>query len=220
MRQDMRVSRGRRALLGGMVALAALFAPGLVGKASAQTAAPAPYMGLKVIGKPDAPITIEEFASLACSHCADFHKNILPSIQKQFLDSGQAKLVLNPYPLNAPGLRAEMLARCAGEQRYPAMVDVLFKSQAQWLNQNYMAELAKLARLAGIGQAQFDACMANKQLEQFLAQSQLTAQSKHSINSTPTFIINGGAARVEGAKEQELIAALEKLGAKRAKPAN
>lgn len=216
MRQDMRSQplpegMNRRAVLAGAAGLALLAAT----PALAQTAAPGAYMGLKVIGNPDAPVTIEEFASLACSHCADFHVKILPTIKKDFLDTGKAKLVLHPFVLNAPGLRAEMLARCAGEARYPAMVDILFKSQAQWLNQNFMGELAKIARLAGFTQAQFDACMQDKQLQNFLAQSQFGAQQKHNINSTPTFILNNGAARVEGAKEKELIGALEKLGAKR-----
>ncbi len=211
MRQNLRNAVTRRAVLAGTAAVAALGAL----PAMAQTAAPAPFMGLMTIGSADAPVTIHEFASLACGHCADFHTKILPAIKKDYLDTGKAKLVLNPFPLNGPGLRAEMLARCAGEQRYPAMIDILFKSQAQWLNQNFMGELAKIARLAGFTQAQFDACMQNQQLQQFLAQSQLTAQQKHQVNSTPTFILNDGAARVEGANEQQLVAALQKLGAKR-----
>lgn len=215
MRPNLRNAIARRTLFAGLAALSALFSLAGATMASAQATAPQPYMGLKVIGNPDAPVTIEEYASLACSHCADFHTKILPTIKKDFLDTGKAKLVVNPYPLNGPGLRAEMLARCAGEQRYPAMLDILFKSQAQWLNQNFMGELAKIARLAGFTQAQFDACMQNKQLEQFIAQSQFTAQNKHQIQSTPTFILNGGAARVEGANEKQLVAAIEKLGGKR-----
>lgn len=174
-----------------------------------------PFMGEAVLGRPEAPITIVEYASLGCSHCAAFHTTILPKIKAEFIDTGQAKLIFRDYPNNAPSLAAHMLARCAGPARFEGLKDVIFKTQAQWLNQNWSQELGKIARLAGIAPAQFDACLSNEPLKRYIGQVAVDGSNKYRVDSTPTFIFNDGAARVVGAIEKDIVDALVKLGAKR-----
>ncbi|MFM2043805.1 MAG: hypothetical protein RLY86_2381 [Pseudomonadota bacterium] len=230
MRRDIRTPLTRRQAVGLTAGTMLAAAVGLPGIALAQAgaaptgAAPTgaagttvqPWLGEKVYGDPNAPVTVIEYASLACSHCADFHTRIWPVMKKEFVDNGQVKLIFRDYPLNGPGLRAHMLARCGGEVRFIGLKDVLFKTQANWLNQNFDAQLRRVAGMAGVSPAQFDACMADKALENFLVQSQMTGGSKFNINSTPTFIVENTGAVIAGAKQDELFAALEAAGAKRA----
>jgi len=169
----------------------------------------------RVLGNADAPITIVEYAALTCPHCAEFHEKILPGIKKDFIDNGQVKIVFRDYPFEKNGLAAAMMARCVSPERFFAVQGMIFKSQKTWLTaQDPMAELQKVGRFAGISPQQFESCMANKELQDAVIQSRFEAEKKHRVNSTPTFIINDGKARVEGAKEQELRDALVKLGAK------
>lgn len=167
-----------------------------------------------VYGDPKAKVTVVEYASLACSHCADFEINMLPTFKKEFIDTGEVKLIFRDYPLNAPGLRAHMLMRCPGGAKSQALKTAIMRSQHTWLNQDYMKHLAQVARLAGISQEQFDACTTDKELEDFLIKSQYTGSHEKQINSTPTFIINDSAV-VLGAKLDELTEAVQKAGAKR-----
>ncbi|WP_162937413.1 DsbA family protein [Indioceanicola profundi] len=218
MRRNLRTDLTRRGLFGlTLTATAAAALPAWAQGASGGAGLD-PWMGEKVYGNPDAPVTLIEYASLACSHCATFHKEIWPKLKAEFVDPGQVKLIFRDFPLNAPGLRAHQLARCAGEKRFEGLKDVLFKSQATWLNQDYEKRLAMVARMAGLTQAQFDACMADKQLENFLIQSQATGGSKYNVNSTPTFIVENTGTTVAGANEKELFEALEDAGAKRKAP--
>lgn len=167
-----------------------------------------------VYGDPKAKVTVVEYASLACSHCADFEINMLPTFKKEFIDTGEVKLIFRDFPLNAPGLRAHMLMRCAGGARGLALKTALMKSQHSWLNQDYMKHLAQVARLSGMNQEQFDACTSNKALEDFLIKSQYAASQEKQINSTPTFIVNDNYV-ILGAKLDELTEAVQKAGAKR-----
>lgn len=175
---------------------------------------PAPTFADITYGSAKAPITVVEYAALSCPHCAHFHKDTLPKLKARYIDSGQVRLIVKDVPNNAAGLRAAQLARCQGDARHEKLADVLFKTQAQWLNADFMNGLARIAALAGIGPAQFQACIANKQVEDFMIRRQQEAGQRHQVMVTPTFIINDGAARVEEASEEKLFAALEKLGAK------
>lgn len=167
-----------------------------------------------VYGNPNAKVTVVEYASLACSHCAHFEKEMFPTFKKEFIDTGEVKLIFRDYPLNGPGLRAHMLMRCAGGTKTQALKSAIFNSQATWLNQNFLANLANIGKLAGVSQAQFDACMATKPLEDFIIKSQYTAQQEHQVNSTPTFIVNGEYV-IAGAYLDQLTDAVVKAGAKR-----
>jgi protein-disulfide isomerase len=145
-----------------------------------------------VLGKPDAPITIIEYASLSCPHCAHFAADVLPKLKEKWIDPGKARLVLRAFPLDEPALRAEMVARCAPPERYYPLVETLFATQEKWvIAKDWQAALQRTAQLGGVPKTKFESCLADKALEDEIAQSRLTASTQLSVNSTPTFFVNG-----------------------------
>jgi protein-disulfide isomerase len=157
--------------------------------------------GDRILGKADAPITIIEYASLTCPHCAHFDVAVLPKLKEKWIDTGKAKLVLRDFPLDEPALRAAMVARCAPPERFYPLVDTFFAQQEQWATRDYRAALEKLAKLGGIGSKEFTACIADKKLEDQVAQSRLTAAQQLGVDATPTFFVNGK--KFEGAPTLE-----------------
>ena len=146
----------------------------------------------RILGHPEAPITIVEYASLTCPHCAHFANDILPEIKKEWIDTGKAKLVLRDFPLDEPALRAAMIARCAPPDRYYAFADTFFAAQEKWVRStDYREALARLAKLGGMGKEEFDACLANTALENKIVEGRLKASQELEVNSTPTFFVNG-----------------------------
>ena len=146
----------------------------------------------RILGNPEAPITIVEYASLTCPHCAHFANDVLPEIKKEWIDTGKAKLVLRDYPLDEPALRAAMIARCAPPDRYYAFVDTFFGAQEKWVRSpDYREALARLAKLGGMGTEEFDACLKNTELENKIVEGRLKATQELDVNSTPTFFVNG-----------------------------
>jgi protein-disulfide isomerase len=146
----------------------------------------------RVLGDPKAPITIVEYASLNCPHCAHFALDVLPKLKPKWIDSGKAKLVLRDFPLDQKALKAAMITRCAPPDRYYGFVDTFMKAQSGWVNQpDYLETLSRLAKLGGMSQKQFDTCLKNQALEDKLAESRLVADQELGVDSTPTFFING-----------------------------
>jgi protein-disulfide isomerase len=160
------------------------------------TDAPGPLLQVtkndRILGNPDAPITIIEYASMSCPHCAHFANDILPELKKKWIDTGKAKLVLRDFPLDKLALRAAMVQRCARPDRFYAFVDMLFADQENWvLTDDYKAALARLAELGGMSKKEFDVCMQNKAIESFILQERLAASKDLGVDATPTFFING-----------------------------
>ena len=145
----------------------------------------------RVLGQTDAPITIIEYASMTCPHCAHFANEVLPELKKEWIDTGKARLVMRPFPLDQVALRAEMLARCLPPERYYPMIETLFKTQEKWAVQEWRPALEKIARLAGVSDKEFDACLKNKAVEDEVVQSRLTAATQLDVNGTPTLFVNG-----------------------------
>ncbi len=146
----------------------------------------------RILGKPDAPVTIIEYASLSCPHCADFDLHTLPTIKKDWIDSGKAKLILRDFPLNEPAVEAAMLAHCAPRNRFYAFVNALFGSQPQWvLARDTRAALTRVAKLGGMDEKEVKQCFANKPLENRILESRLVAGKDLGVDATPTFFING-----------------------------
>jgi protein-disulfide isomerase len=146
----------------------------------------------RVLGNPDAPITIVEYASLGCPHCAHFTNDVLPEIKKAWIDTGKVKLVLRDFPLDEPSLRAAMIARCAPPDRFYAFADTFFASQEKWLGaRDYREALARLAKFGGMGKDEFDACLNNTKLEDKIVAGRLSASQELDVSATPTFYING-----------------------------
>lgn len=156
-------------------------------------AAPAPVNEQdRVLGKPGAPITIIEYASLTCPHCAHFEADVLPKIKEKWIDTGKAKLILRDFPLDDAALHAAMIARCAPPDRFYPLVDTFFQTQDKWVvAQDWKAALQRIAQLAGIGKKKFDTCFNDKKLEDEVAQSRLNASQKLGVDATPTFYVNG-----------------------------
>jgi protein-disulfide isomerase len=168
----------------------------------------------RILGKAEAPITIIEYASLTCPHCAHFDVTVLPKLKEKWIDTGKAKLILRDYPLDEPALRAAMVARCAPADRFYPLIDTFFAQQEQWVtSRDYRAALEKLVKLGGMSEQEFKACISDKKLEDQVAQSRLIASQQLGVDATPTFFINGkkfdGAPTVE-AFDQALSGAAPK----------
>ena len=160
----------------------------------------------RILGNPEAPITIVEYASLTCPHCAHFANDVLPEIRKEWIDTGKAKLVLRDFPTDQAALPAAMIARCAPPERYYAFVETFFAAQEKWARaSDYRGALAQLAKFGGMGKGEFDACLKNTELENRIVKERLIATTELQVDVTPTFFVNGnkftGAPTVEGFKK-------------------
>lgn len=203
-------------LTAGLTA-AVLTAAATSAPAAAQTATSLPavsdLLAERVLGDPKAPVTIYDYSSMTCPHCADFHANVLPKIKEAYIDTGKVKLVFRDFPFDQAALRASMLAHCAPVERYFPLTDVLFKSQAQWSRASDPAKaLAQYGKLAGMSQEIIDACFASQPLADGILNSRMVGQNQYKVEATPTFILNDGKDRVEGAQPFEVFAkAIDKL---------
>jgi protein-disulfide isomerase len=144
-----------------------------------------------ILGDVAAPVTIIEYASLSCPHCANFHKLFLPDLKSQYLDTGKAKLVLRDFPLNKPAVEAALLARCVSPMAYWAVVDQLFSNQQQWVREDSLQQLSLIAATAGISTEDFTKCQVNEEAKKSIFSSLEDAKAVFDVNSTPTFVING-----------------------------
>ncbi|WP_341705176.1 DsbA family protein [Ferrovibrio sp.] len=145
-----------------------------------------------VLGRADAPITIIEYASLTCPHCADFHESVLPALKKDYLDTGKAKLIFRDFPLDNLAFAGAIVARCAGPEKYFTYLGVLFAQQRQWATaQDPKAALKQIARLGGMPGDQFEACLTDKAVGDYILNSRLEGNQKFNVNSTPTIIVDG-----------------------------
>lgn len=144
------------------------------------------------IGDPNAPVTIIEYASLSCHHCAEFHAETLPALKARYIDTGKVRLVLRDFPLEQNALTAAMIAHCSGPERYPLFVDVFFKRQDGWSHaKDPRTALTQLAMVGGMGKETVEACLSDTALEEAILQRRLQGQSMYGVRSTPTFVING-----------------------------
>jgi len=162
----------------GTVDMAKLLEPGVL-----------PDMSL---GKADAKVTIVEYASMTCPHCARFHATTLPELKTKYIDTGKARLILREFPFDPRAEAGFMLARCSGDNYFP-MVDVLFKQQMQWAGvENAKDALLQIARLAGFTQEKFEACLTDQKLLEDVKAVRDRGAKEFGVDSTPTFFINGG----------------------------
>jgi protein-disulfide isomerase len=164
-----------------------------------------------VMGDPKAPIVLLEYASFTCPHCANFHTQVLPELKKRWIDTGKVKLVYRDFPLDQVAAKAAQLAECAGKDRYFAVIDLIFRGQATWAaGGDPIAELAKSLRIAGMGDNEVKACLANDAMANAVVNDYRGGELL-GVNSTPTLFINGQMYRGTRSVE-ELDAALSKAG--------
>jgi protein-disulfide isomerase len=148
----------------------------------------------QVLGNPDAPVTIIEYASLTCPHCAQFHTEVLPELKERYIAPGKVRLIYRDFPLDQTALAAAALAHCAGPERYFSMLDVLFETQGNWARaDDPVAALKQLGKLGGLSEQEMAACLADEELTDGILRQRLAGQNEHDIGSTPTFIIDGKA---------------------------
>ena len=149
-------------------------------------------MGDKIMGDEKAPVTIIEYASMTCPHCAAFHNDVLPGIKEKYIDTGKAKLIFREFPFDPRAFAAFMLARCADDQYYFPMIEVLFKQQVQWARaDDPRPPLLQIAKLAGFTQESFETCLKNQQVLDSVNAVKTKAAEQYGVNGTPTFFING-----------------------------
>ncbi len=180
------------------LAIAAALGAALAPAALAQAAAPSTAELLEtgaledmVLGKADALVTVIEYASMTCGHCAAFHANTYPEFKKRYVDTGKARYILREFPLDPLAAGAFMLARCAGKDRYFPLVETLFQQQRQWTVQKPLEPLFAIVRQAGFTQQTFDACLRDQKMLDGIEWVRQRGSEKFKVESTPTFFING-----------------------------
>lgn len=146
----------------------------------------------RVLGSADAPVTIFEYASLTCSHCATFATQTLPEVEREWIETGKARLVYRHYPLDRLALIAAVSADCMkSDKAFFAYIDMLFAEQMTWArSDDPLSALAQRAALAGLSREQFDACVADEAQIDALLSRVIAARDTLAIESTPSFIIN------------------------------
>ncbi len=183
------------AAVGGIAALAGLWLP--PGPARAEQMAL--FEDDRILGSAEAPITLMEYSSLTCPHCAAFHADALPQIKETWSADGRARLVYRHFPIGGTALRAAAVANCIEGARYFGFLDLLFKSQQRWAKSgDPLKMLGQRARLAGLSQEKFEACATDEaEMDRILERRQDGVRS-YGVQSTPTLIVNGR--KVEGAR--------------------
>jgi protein-disulfide isomerase len=183
--------------LTGLSLLAGFLPLRLIADAMAQSAADVakpvslPDMAL---GPADAPVTITEYASMTCPHCAAFNADVFPKIKSTYIDPGKIRYVFREFPLDIKAAAGSMLSRCIAKgdaAKYFAVTDLLFKQQADWVTKNTTETLTRIGKQAGLSQQQVDDCLKDQSLLDKIVADQKFANEVLKVNSTPTFFING-----------------------------
>jgi protein-disulfide isomerase len=154
---------------------------------------PTPGLDEIVVGDPKAPVTIVEYASMTCGHCASFHNNVYPKLKAKYIDTGKARLIFRDFPLDNLAMAVSMLSRCVGGDGPPAFISEMFKRQQEWAfgQGNPVPRLFTIARQAGFTQASFDKCLTDQKLLESIEAGRKRAGEVFVVDSTPTFFING-----------------------------
>jgi len=156
-----------------------------------QAAEADPRMAERSTGRPEAPVTVIEYFSLTCGHCAAFHRDTWPRVKRDLVETGRMRMVWRDFPLDQVGLMAAMVARALPPERYEGFISTLFQMQDRWAfnrNSEPRRELARLAAVAGMSQETFDATVTDQALGRAVLDVRLQGQSQHNVNSTPTFV--------------------------------
>jgi protein-disulfide isomerase len=168
---------------------------GPVGVAVAQTTDKSVLLGVQpgdhVMGDAKASVLIIEYASFTCPHCANFHTQVLPELKKKWIDTGKVKLVYRDFPLDQVAAKAAQLAECVGKDRYFAVIDMIFRGQSSWAAAaDPIAELSKSLRIAGVGENEAKACLANDAMATAVV-NDFRGGEALGVSSTPTLFVGG-----------------------------
>jgi protein-disulfide isomerase len=178
------------------LALGGAFTMGFGRPASAAPVPPADLMepgplGEQALGPENAPVTIIEYASMTCPHCAKFAVDVFPKLKEQYIDTGKVRFIFREFPFDALAAGAFMLARCTDKDKYFPLIEALFQQQSKWVVQKPMEPLLAIAKQAGFTQQTFEACLANQKVLEGIEWVRNRATEKFKVDATPTFFING-----------------------------
>jgi len=148
-------------------------------------------LGDMALGDEKAPVTIIEYASMTCPHCANFHETTYPELKKKYIDTGKVRFIFREFPLDQLAAAAFMLARCGGKERYFPMVETLFQQQRTWAVQRPLQPLMAIGKQAGLSESGFNECLKNQQVLDGIEDVRKRAAEKLNVQSTPTFFVNG-----------------------------
>lgn len=144
-----------------------------------------------VVGEDAAPVTIIEYASMTCPHCAHFHENVYPEVKEAYIETGKARLIFREFPLDRLAAAASMLARCVEPDRFFPFVGVLFEKQKDWVTESPIEPLKNLAKQAGLNDETFDKCLSNQELLDGIVWVRDRGDQEFDVNGTPSFFVNG-----------------------------
>ena len=163
------------------------------------------------LGSEDAPVTVIEYASPTCPHCAAFHNNVYPALKEQYVDTGKVQFILRPFVRNVLDAVVFMLAEAAGPEQYHSIVEAYFRTHAQWTaSQTPRDDLLAIAKQLGFTDASFDAALTNQELFEKMEQMRDQALEDFNLEGTPTFYVNGK--QLTGDKTlEEMAAAIDPL---------
>jgi protein-disulfide isomerase len=148
-------------------------------------------LGEMALGDEKAPITVIEYASMTCPHCAHFSEATFPELKKRYIDTGKVRFLFREFPLDQLAAAGFILARCAGPDKYFPLIETLFAQQHDWVVQKPLQPLMAIAKQAGLSQEAFETCLDNKVMLEGLEKVRNQASEKFGVNSTPTFFVNG-----------------------------
>ena len=194
--------------LTGLAALAGFSPLRLISDALAQTAtdvAKPQSLPDMVLGQQSATVTVTEYASMTCPHCANFNETVFPKLKTAYIDSGKIKYVFREFPLDIKAAAGSMLSRCIAKDdaaKYFAVTDMLFRQQNDWVMKNTTETLTRIGKQAGLTQQQVEACLKDQALLDKIAADQKYASDVLKVDSTPTFFINGEKIKGEASFEE------------------
>lgn len=189
---DRRALLRHSAQLGLAASLSGLALPAFAQAAKDEELKVAGPLGDVYLGSETAKVTIYEYASMTCPHCAHFHETTFPVLKKKYIDTGKVRFTLREFPFDPLATAAFMLARCNGNDKYYPMVDLLFANQKTWAASDKAAEaLLGVVKQAGFTQESFEACLKNQSVYDAVNAVRDRGQKVFGVESTPTFFING-----------------------------
>jgi protein-disulfide isomerase len=149
-------------------------------------------LGEMAQGSSEAPVTVIEYASMTCSHCAAFAVTTYPELKSRYIDKGKVRYIMREFPLDPIAAAGFMLARCAGSDKYFDVIDLLFHKQADWaFVKQPLPALLNMAKQVGLDEKRFNECLADQKLLDGIEWVRQRGAEKFGVNSTPTFFING-----------------------------
>ena len=143
------------------------------------------------IGNKDSNVTVIEYASMTCEHCATFHNKVFPKLKEKYIETGKIKFIYRDFPLDQQALHASILARCAPKEKYFDFLELIFNTQEKWISgkDEFVDKLTNIGQMGGLSENQISSCFRNENLVDLVIDNRSVGEKKYNINSTPSFII-------------------------------